>query len=85
MTKIKRISFVELRNLLDGLGFAAKRTDDAWVFQHTTEGLLVLRQYAPEEAIDEHDIVSTRKFLDFRGLLDANDFDVFLRKASAPA
>ncbi|MBI1893910.1 MAG: hypothetical protein HYS14_07365 [Candidatus Rokubacteria bacterium] len=31
------------------------------------------------------DLVSTRKFLDFRGLLHAKDFDGFLRQATTPA
>jgi hypothetical protein len=85
MTSPKAISFAEFRRFLKGLGFAEKRTQTAWVFQHDTEGLLVFRLYGLSETIDEGDLRSTRKFLDMRGLLDAKDFDAFVKEASAPA
>jgi hypothetical protein len=85
MTKTRQISFAELRRFLNGLGFAEKRAEAAWVFHHPSEGLLVFRAYGDEEAVDEGDLRSTRTFLDLRGLLDAKDFDTFVQQASTPA
>jgi hypothetical protein len=85
MTRTRLISFAEFRRFLNTLGFAAKRTDTAWVFQHRTEGLLVFRIYEPEEMMDEGDLTSARKFLDMRGLLEAKEFDMFVQEARAPA
>jgi hypothetical protein len=55
------------------------------VFRHPTEGLIVLRLYGEDEAVDDGDLRSTRKFLDLRGLLDGQSFDTFVEQASAPA
>jgi hypothetical protein len=85
MRKTSAISFGELRRFLQSLGFAEKRTDAAWVFEHRTEGLLVFRLYADSEPVDERDLRSTRKYLDLRGLLAVQDFDTFVQGASAPA
>ena len=85
MTRIKAIPFAELRRFLNGLGFADKRTETAWIFHHRSEGLLIFRRYANEEAVDEGDLRSTRMFLDLRGLLEAKDFDAFLQRAGTPA
>jgi hypothetical protein len=73
MMKGRSISFAEFRQFLRGLGFAEKRTDAAWVFHHSTEGLLVFRPYGEGEGVDEADLRSTRKFLDLRGLLTAQE------------
>jgi hypothetical protein len=67
------------------LGFAVKRAAAAWVCHHRSEGLLVFRPYGDEEAVDERDLQSTRKFLDLRGVLEATDFDTFVQEAGAPA
>jgi hypothetical protein len=64
------------------LGFAAKRAEAASVFHHPTEGLLVFRLYGDGERVDEADVQSARKFLVFRGLLEAADFDRFARETS---
>jgi hypothetical protein len=85
MTRARGISFAQFRRFLNGLDFAAKRAEAAWVFHHRTEGLLVFRVYSDEEAVDERDLQSTRKFLDLPGLLDAKDFDTFVQGASTPA
>jgi hypothetical protein len=79
------ISFVEFQRFLKGLGFTPKRAKEAWVFHHRTEGLLIFRLYGEQEAVDERDLRSTRKFLDLRGVLEEKDFDTFLQEASAPA
>ncbi len=85
MRKSRVITFGEFRRFLNGLGFSEKRAEAAWAFQHRTEGLLVFRLYADEEAVDERDLHSTRKFLDLRGLLEAKDFETLVQKTSAPA
>jgi hypothetical protein len=85
MTKKRSISFAEFRRFLQGLGFAEKRAEAAWVFHHRTEGLRVFRLYGEEEPVDERDLLSTRKFLDLRGLLEAKNFDTLIEKASTPA
>ena len=85
MTRVRSIPFAEFRRFLNGLGFTEKRAEAAWVFHHRTEGLLVFRLYGEEEAVDERDLRSTRKFLDLRGLLEAPAFDTFVQQASTPA
>ena len=85
MMKTRLISFTEFRRFLNGLGFADKHTEAAWIFHHPTEGLLVFRRYGNEKPVDERDLQSTRKFLDLRGLLESKDFDAFVHEASAPA
>jgi hypothetical protein len=85
MTRTRLVSFGELQRYLQRLGFSAKRAEAAWIFHHRTEGLLVFRVYGEEEAVDERDLQSTRKFLDLRGLLDAKDFDTFVQEAGMPA
>jgi hypothetical protein len=85
MTRTRVIAFADFRRFLNGLEFAAKRAETAWVFHHCTEGLLVFRLYGDKEAMDERDLQSTRKFLDLRGLLDAKDFDTLVQEASTPA
>ena len=85
MTRMGSITFAELRRLLNHLAFADKRAEAAWVFHHPSEGLLVFRRYADEEAVDEGDLRSTRLFLDLRGLLEAKDFDTFIQQTGTPA
>jgi hypothetical protein len=85
MTRARAIPFVDFRRFLVGLGFTEKRAEKAWVFHHPSEGLLVFRLYGDDEAVDDGDLRSTRKFLDLRGLLEARDFDTFVQQASAPA
>jgi hypothetical protein len=79
------VAFAEFRDFLHGLGYQARRTDQAWVLNHPQEGLLVFRLYAEQEPVDARDLLGTRKFLDLRGLLDARAFDAFLQRATTPA
>jgi hypothetical protein len=81
----KSISFAEFRQVLVGLGFTPTRADRACVLHHPTEGLLVFRVYQDAEAVDERDLVSARKFLDLRGLLNASDFNALVRHATTSA
>jgi hypothetical protein len=85
MTKTRPVSFGEFRRFLNRLGFKDKRAENAWVFHHPTEGLVVLRLYGEDEAVGERDLRSTRRFLDMRGVLDGSDFDAFVQRATTPA
>ena len=85
MTKMRPIPFADFRGLLERLGFVEKRVPKGRVFQHSEEGLLLFRQYRDDEAIEAHDLVYTRKFLDLRGLIAADDFDATLLRANTPA
>lgn len=85
MTKTNMLQFAELRELLTNLAFKEKKTPTALAFEHPKEGLLIFRLYKPDEPVDEPDVVSTRKFLDYRGLLDAGEFDAFLGRLTTPA
>jgi hypothetical protein len=85
MATNRTVSFAEFRQVLTGLGYRITRSETAWVFHHSTEGLLVFRLYAETEPVDEGDLRSTRRFLDLRGLIAAKDFDASLGKSAAPA
>jgi hypothetical protein len=85
MNKTRAILFAELRRFLVGLGFTERRSPSAHVFQHPKEGLVLFRLYGADETVDQGDVVSTRKFLDLRGLLDAGNFDTALQQTSTPA
>ena len=85
MSKTRAVSFAEFQRLLTDLGFKEKPTAAALVFHRPKEGLLAFRVYKADETVDQGDLLSTRRFLDFRGLLQANDFDAFLGQASTPA
>lgn len=79
MKRDRSVSFAELRRLLRDLGFAEKRAEAACIFHHAKEGLVVFRRYREADSVSEGDLVSTRKFLDLRGLLDSEDFDALLQ------
>jgi hypothetical protein len=81
----KSIPFAEFRRFLLGLGYAAKRTDTADIFHRAEQDLLVFRRYRDDEEVAPRDLLSTRKFLDLRGLLEAADFDAFLERATTTA
>jgi hypothetical protein len=42
-------------------------------------------RYRDDEEVAARDLLSTRKFLDLRGLLEAVDFDAFLQRATTTA
>jgi len=80
--KSKTILFGALRQFLGKLGFREKRAETAWVFKHSTEGLLVFKAYGDDEAVGKRDLISTRRFLDWRGVLEATEFDAAIRGVS---
>jgi hypothetical protein len=84
-TKAKTIRFSEMRQLLRELGYREKTADNAYVFHRAKKDLVVFRKYEATEAVDWGDVVSTRKFLDMRGILDAEEFDSRLEPKAKPA
>ena len=84
-TKIETFPFDELRRLLQGLGYKEKIADNAHIFHQARKNLLVFRRYDPQESVDWGDVVSTRKFLDMRGILEVNQFDSLLESKVRPA
>jgi hypothetical protein len=85
MGKTSGVAMSQLRALLTELGFREYRAPNALVFKHPKEGLVVFRLYQPDDPVREGDVRSTRMFLDYRGLLEASDFDERLCPASKPA
>jgi len=85
MKKTRTISFAELRQFLQTLGYQEKSADNAIVFDRAHADLLVFRRYSDHESVDLRDLVSTRKFLDAWGLLEAADFNNFLARATTSA
>jgi hypothetical protein len=83
--KTKSIPFAELRQFLLGLGYREKRSDSAIVFHRGGEDRLIFRCYRDSEDVDPGDLLSTRRFLDYRGLLGAADFDAFLARVTTSA
>jgi len=85
MTKTRTITFADLRTILQRLGYVEQRAPTARVFKHPDEGRLLFRLYRDDEAVEQHDLVFTRKFLDLRGVIDADEFDAALLRADKPA
>jgi hypothetical protein len=79
------ILFADFRAFLQRLGYVEKSAATARVFKHPEEGRLLFRRYRDDEAVEMHDIVYTRKFLDLRGVIDADEFDATLLRADTPA
>jgi hypothetical protein len=85
MTKMRPIPFAEFRTFLGHLGFVEKSAPKGRVLEHPEEGLLLFRFYRDDELVLPRDLLRTRKLLDLRGLLAADDFDAQLLRADTPA
>ena len=85
MTKMRPIPFADFKAVIERLGFVEKRVPKGRVFKHPEEGLLLYRGYHDDEPVDLGDFVYTRRFLDMRGVLDAEEFDTALMRADTPA
>jgi hypothetical protein len=83
--KTKSIPFAEFRQFLQGLGFQEKRTDSARIFHRAKKDLFVFRCYRDDEDVDPLDMQTTRRLLDWKGFLDAADFDAFLERGTNTA
>ena len=85
MTKMRPITFAEFRAFLQKLGYVEKCVPKGRVFEHPEEGLLLFRYYRDEEPVFPRDLLSTRKFLDLRGVIEADDYDAQLLRANTSA
>jgi hypothetical protein len=85
------VAFEALRQLLLDLGFVEKAMPKtpvthvpAIVFGHPASGaVFMFRAYRPRDRVSMMDLVGVRKDLDWRGLLDEEEFDAAMREASA--
>ena len=85
MTKMRPVPFAEFRTFLQRLGYVEKRVPKGRVFQHPEEGLLLFRFYRDDEPVGARDLLSTRRFLDLRGMMEADDFDATLLHTNTSA
>jgi hypothetical protein len=82
--KRSAVSFAELRQLLLDLGFSESRSGKFWRFEHArSETILLFRPYRSRERVTLLDLHITRQDLDWHGLLEEQEFDDLLKKASA--
>jgi hypothetical protein len=80
----QKISFGELRDFLEGLGFTESVKPTHLVFEHAaSQTMLIFRRYRRGEAVTPANLTATRKLLDEKGLIPAAEFDSRLRKAPA--
>jgi hypothetical protein len=78
------ISFAELRQFLLDLGFTMSKRGKFWFFEHApSETTFLYRPYRPREKVTLVDLDSTRRHLDWRGVLDERAFDNLLKQATA--
>jgi len=85
MTKMRTVPFAEFRAFLQNLGYVEKRVPKGRVLEHPEEGLLLFRYYRDDEPVLPRDLLSTRTFLDLRGVIEADDYDTQLLRANTPA
>jgi hypothetical protein len=85
MTKTRPIHFGEFRDFLLGLGYVEKSPESAHVFHRQNKDRLFFRRYREDEEVEVRDLVSTRKFLDAWGLVDASQFDAFVSRSTTSA
>lgn len=80
----RKISFGELRDFLESLGFTESVQTTHLVFEHAaSETMLIFRRYRRREAVTAANLTAARKLLDEKGLIPADEFDSRLRKAPA--
>jgi hypothetical protein len=84
MTK-HRITFAELRQFLRDMQFKEDLfKGEFYRFKHDpSDTEFVFRHYKPMDLVNPGDLMAVRRFLDERGLMDADAFDRLLTKAPA--
>ena len=85
MTRSKSVSFVELRRLLEGLGYRHERVERGEIFHQSADRELYYHRYHDRDLVDARDLVITRRLLDTWGQLEATDFDAFVESTATPA
>ena len=81
--KNDKVPFQVLRKVLLDLGFVEKAVPGPYLlFEHPpSRTLLPFRAYQTGEAVSWADRVMTRRLLDERGLLEADDLEAFLHRS----
>ncbi len=81
----KKITFGAMRKLLLDLGFAEKVLPEGQnaFFHQPSDTLLVFRPYRANEPLDWHALASTKRQLDYHGLLSAEAFERRLHEPAA--
>jgi hypothetical protein len=79
------LPFAKLRALLLDLGFVEGVVEGKYLgFYHAdSDTVFPFRRYRSQDKVSMADLVTVRKQLDWRGLLNEEAFDAALRKASA--
>jgi hypothetical protein len=84
LPKRSAVLFADLREFLAGLGFKQSRRGKFWSFEHgPSETTLLYRPYRVRERVTLLDLHRTRQDLDLRGVLEEEEFDDLLKKATA--
>ena len=80
--KNEQVAFDRLRKVLVDLGFVQTRVQGPyWLFEHSASGtLLPYRNYRSDDKVSWQDLAMTRRQLDERGLLEADDFEAMLHQ-----
>jgi hypothetical protein len=80
-----KLTFAELRQFLLGLGFQEDLAKQIYPrFRHRpSDTVFMFRPYKPTDRVNPGDLVAVRRFLDERGLMEADEFDRFLDKTPA--
>lgn len=79
------ITFTEVRQLLESLGYKERSLVNAHVFHRRRNERVFFRRYEPTETVDPWEIAQTRLFLDGRGILDEAEFDAFFERSATSA
>jgi hypothetical protein len=74
-----------MRRLLKSVGYKEKRIENAHIFHRSKNQMVIFRRYKDDESLEMGDIISTRRFLDMRGILDEAEFDSFFEAANKSA
>jgi hypothetical protein len=82
--KTSQIRFVQLRRLLQQIGFTQDRDESGWRFENPVSNTVFLfRAYRPTDRVYEHDLFLVRSQLIARGLMSEDAFSESLAKTPA--
>lgn len=85
MTKVSEIRFADMRRLLKSLGYKEKFVDKAHAFVRSKKDMLIFRRYDDQDALRSGDVMSTRQYLDLKGVLEGAEFDSFFETVNKSA
>lgn len=83
--KKNRITFAQLENVLEEIGFTKTVLPDTGVvYRHAnSDSMLVVRLHKPREVVPDYVMAATRLQLDEQGIIEGDDFDAMLRATAA--